>query len=310
MTKIKKKFIAFVKSKYDNITLIISSIISILLYILENFVYEKITKNNDKSVSNDYIQITLWIFLIALIIILCLLSSWIKKQLFKDDKYDEFIQKAYFEIQQLSLECQSMFQDICLCNNNESSIVDWIMKCSQLTVDKCYRFFCSSFDTGYNLVDDLKFEVTFMTRSYIDNEITIPFSCNKEHRTPTSMLLRGDNPKIYENTITAEIYNEYAESRKPTFHIIPNTSQNKEGTAYKFLYKKQEERIKSSIVLPVLSHKSELLGTLVVHCNCYDFFKTENYNFWYEIMQAFASEMGKYKLMLDYFIDDSMPKPY
>ena len=55
-------------------------------------------------------------------------------------------------------------------------------------------------------------------------------------------------------------------------------------------------------MLPVLSHKSELLGTLVVHCDSNGFFKEGKKNFWYEIMQLFASEIGKYKLMLDYIV--------
>ena len=122
--------------------------------------------------------------------------------------------------------------------------------------------------------------------------------------------MRDQNPDIYNNTVTAEIYNEYETHCKPSFKIIESTiNGTNDSGGYKFLYENQNERIKSSVVLPVLSHRNELLGTLVVHCNTVGFFKEEQREFWYEILQLFASEIGKNKLLLDNIIKEE-PFPF
>lgn len=283
-------------NNYDQISTIVSSILSILLSMLASFFYAKLSDSNNQTSESIYVEITLCFFVIFLIVILSFLSKKVKNAIFKDDKYDLYIQKAYLAIQQLSLECQEVLQENCNKQLDNKNLSVWIIKSMQLSVEKCYEFFCNSFESGISLIDKIKFEVTFMTKSYKDNKITIPCSCNKERRTPISMLMRENSEgDIYDKTVTAEIYKEYEEHRKPTFKIIEDTSKN-----YDFIYDNQKDRIKSSIVLPILSHKSELLGTLVVHCDSIGFFKEKQRDFWYEIMQLFASEIGKYKLLLDY----------
>lgn len=294
------KFKGWLMKYYDQLSNIISSVLSIVLSLLAEHFYSKLTQESEPTDRDVYVIVTLGIFLLMIIILTSLLSKVLKNYIFKDSKYDACIQKAYFAIQQLSLECQESLQETCDGKIDNQKLLTWILNSMQLTVEKCYNFFCTSFDSGGSLIEEIKFEVTFMTLSYKDSKITIPCSCNKERRTPTSMLMRinGQND-IYDNTVTAEIYNEYKQNCKPSFKVIEDTSQN-----YRFIYNNQSDRIKSSIVLPVLSHKSELLGTLVVHCNSSGFFKENKKDFWYEIMQLFASEIGKYKLMLDYIVKD------
>lgn len=286
-----KKWIA---NNYDHISNIISAIASILLSLLGNYVYDRL-KSNSTLTANIYIAITLIIFALVIIFLLSLLSGYIKKRIFKDTDLNNYIQKAYLAIQDYSLESQCYLQE-----NGSQNLNSWFLQNIQSAVNKCYDFFYSSFGGNKILIEEIKFEVTYMTLSYIDSKITIPCSCNKEKRTPTSMLMRPKNPDLYQNTVTAEIYKEYNDHCKPSFKIIENTVQEAASSKkYHFVYENQKDRIKSSVVLPVLSHKNELLGTLVVHCNSSYFFKEEQRLFWYEILQLFASEIGKNKLLLD-----------
>ncbi|MBE5852015.1 MAG: GAF domain-containing protein [Lachnospiraceae bacterium] len=301
-TKNKKKIKKWIEKNYDHISNIISAIVSVLLSLLASYIYSLIS-NEDTSGSNTYILLTLIGIVFLIIIMVSKLSKRIKEYVFADSKHNIYIRKAYFAIQSLTLESQ--------CYLSENEAVDfsaWYLNNIQLTVNKCYDFMCSSFGESETLIEEIKFEVTYMTESYKDSEITIPCSCNKERREPTSMLIRDKNKKIYGDTVTAEIYKEYDTHCKPAMKIIENTSSPINGEKpYHFLYENQSQRIKSSIVLPVLSHKSKLLGTLVVHCNTPDFFKKEDENFWYEILQIFACEIGKNKLLLDNTIDIANP---
>ncbi len=281
-------------NNYDHISNIISAIASILLSLLASYIYDQM-KSEDATGVNIYIVITLIIFASGIIILLSVLSKHIKKLIFKDEDFNKYIQKAYLAIQDYSLESQSYLQE-----KGSQDLSGWFLQNIQSAVNKCYDFFYSSFSGDKILIEAIKFEVTYMTLSYIDSKITIPCSCNKEKRTPTSMLMRLKDPDIYQNTVTAEIYKEYNEHCKPSFKIIENTVQETTSTQqYHFVYDNQKDRIKSSVVLPVLSHKNELLGTLVVHCNSTSFFKEDQRSFWYEILQLFASEIGKNKLLLD-----------
>lgn len=303
-----KKRLKWLEKNYDVIANTISSFLSIGISVGVSFFYDYITKGTDSRNSKIFITISLIVISILLIAGTSLLCKKIKNAILKDYKYDTYVQKAYMVIQQLSLKSQAALQEIGDAKFGEEEMTLWIMKSIQLTIDECYNFFCASFDSGINLIDEVKFEVTFMTLSYEDSKITIPFSCNKEHRRPRSMLMRKNGEKdIYDKTITADIYHEYEKNKNPLIKIIENTSQD---NSYKFLYNKQEDRIKSSIVLPVLSHNSKLLGTVVVHCNSGGFFKKDKQDFWYEIMQLFASEIGKYKLILDYICKRDGKAPF
>ncbi len=291
----KKKWVV---NNYDHLSNIISAIASILFSLVTNYLYDNI-KSEDSSITNIYIIITLIVFVLAAIIGLSVLSKRIKKYIFKDEDLNNYIQKAYLAIQDYSLESQSYLQE-----KGSKDLKNWFLQNIQLAVDKCYEFFYSSFGGDKILIEETKFEVTYMTLSYFDSKITIPCSCNREKRTPTSMLMREKDPDVYQNTVTAEIYKEYNEHCKPSFKIIENTNREESSKQkYQFVYENQRERIKSSVVLPVLSHKNELLGTLVVHCNTLYFFKEEQRMFWYEILQLFASEIGKNKLLLDAMVE-------
>jgi GAF domain-containing protein len=156
-----------------------------------------------------------------------------------------------------------------------------------------YSTFEAAFGKSLGDEERIDFEVTFMTKSYIDGEITIPAYANREGRAPRSMLLKATKPDIYATTITSVIYREV----RPSMHIIEDTS-NRE-VDYQELYPEQKRRIRSSIVYPVLSDRNELLGTLVVHCDKANFFKRQHEKYWTDMLEIFAKRLAIAKARMD-----------
>ena len=129
----------------------------------------------------------------------------------------------------------------------------------QEIIDDAYSTFESLYTSQEQSGERIDFEVTFMTKSYIDKLIIIPCSANRHGRKPSSMILREKNKEIYNDTETAKLYR----AKRPDPIIIPDTSVS----TYSQLYDNQKVRIKSSIIYPILSDDNILLGTLVVHCD-------------------------------------------
>ena len=291
----------FMKKHYDYISMILSSVLSIGISFAASVLFD-LLKGENKTNTSIFIMVSLLVFVFLFILFFAFLSKQIKKSIFKDSNFNDYIQKAYLTVQDYTQESQSLLHKKLDNDHQISDLKDWYLDNLQLAINKCYDFFYSSFGGGKILVEETKFEVTFMTLSYRDGKITIPCSCNKEKRTPTSMLSRKDNPEIYRNTITAQIYDEYLHKAKPSFRLIEDTT-----SGYEFIYDNQKNRIKSTVVLPVLSSKNNLLGTLVVHCNTKKFFRQADEDFWYEILQLFACELSEAKILLDYSYDKNNP---
>ncbi len=140
------------------------------------------------------------------------------------------------------------------------------------------------------------FEVTFMSRDYIDGAVTILSWASREGRAPKSLSYRASRPSIYDSTITAALYRE-SDSQLPRPRIIENTSTARD---YAELYAGQKNRIKSTIVYPVLSANNELLGTLVLHCDRENFFRYRDERFWYQLIEMFSLRIAIEKLSLDF----------
>jgi len=304
----------WIAKNFDIVSTLASSILSIALSIIAAAIYNALTEKSDiinkPSSINAYIAVTMIVFMIGSIILIAYLTRLVKRSIVKEEKYKDYIQCAYLSIQELSLTTQELLQNR---DSNQTfaqyDLLSWANKCIGLSVDKCYNFFVKSFIKEAQLIEPLKFEVTFMTLSYKDGKITIPFFCNKERKKTNSMLMRDSNPSVYDHTISAQMYNEYNKKHiTPELRIIQDTSKHGENEtdAYVFIYDDQRSLSKSSIVLPVLSRKSQLLGTLVVYCNQANFFLEEDRMFWYEIMLLFASEIGTFKTMVDYLVNPQM----
>jgi hypothetical protein len=160
-------------------------------------------------------------------------------------------------------------------------------------VQGAYAALTANFGQATRLDERIDFEVTFMTTSYIDDGITIAAWANRDGRKPTSMQQRRANPMIYERTVTADIYR--AES--PEMRIVESTSDPQ--AQYAELYAGQKQRIKSSVVYPVLTSEYGLLGTLVLHCDQLNFFSQRDRKFWRTFCEVFAKRLALEKLLLD-----------
>ena len=166
-------------------------------------------------------------------------------------------------------------------------------------VHAAYQLFESHFGSSERAEDRVDFEVTFMTKSLQDGKITIPAYANRVGRAPISMLKRAQNPDIYKNSITAQIY----EAARPEMRIIEDTSQP--NTSYTELYPGQRDRIQSTIVYPVLDEDNRLLGTLVVHCNRIRFFRESERAHWRELLEIFARRLALERVRIEIAVNQS-----
>lgn len=298
----------WINKNQEAITMLVTSFFSILLAILSNFIFEYL-KSNFK-IDNMFFLIVFLLINLFLLFKISQIFVFIKHKVFIDIYDEMYVQQAFITMKELANvqgeKLQTTFEGegfttqllIQNCNDNIMNIVK-----------QCFEFFDNAFSSKRELVKTINFEVTFMTKSYIDGEITIPAAYNRDHTQPLSMIRRKENIKIYDNTITAQVYQEYSNGEKPKVHIIPDTHDEKvkrNHIPYNFIYNGQGERIKSSIVLPIISHRNELLGTLVVHCDKKNFFKIKKEKLWKEILEIFAVEIGKEKIYIDILINNNI----
>ena len=141
--------------------------------------------------------------------------------------------------------------------------------------------------------DRVDFEVTFMTTSYLDGGITIPAWANRDGRKPTSMQQRPENPTRYDRSVTADVYR----AETPEMRLVADTADPQSN--YAEIYPDQRQRIRSSVVYPILSSEYELLGTLVLHCDRAGFFQDADRKFWRDFCELFAKRIALEKQRLD-----------
>jgi len=262
------------------------------------FIFSAIIPNelvNSLQIFKFYQKALIYIGVFSLVFI----SYFLAFVLFKSKKEKmEAEQKAEDELTLLAYtKCDKIITDEMAMYSNNCSIeklfVGEPLNIIQKIVSAAYETFDDYYGNSVNPTERIKFEVTFMSKSYIDGGITIPASQNRENRIPTSLQLRKGRADFYNNTITASIYRE----ARPSIHIIEDTSDPRSG--YEELYPNQQKRIQSTIVFPVLSNENILLGTLVVHCDKKNFFRIEKAKFWSELLEIFAKRLAYEKLYLD-----------
>jgi GAF domain-containing protein len=167
---------------------------------------------------------------------------------------------------------------------------EWLQQIVQAAYQTCQAAFGQETAGVEARVD---FEATFMTRSYKDNKITIAAWASREGRMPNSLTRRLTEPDIYDTTITARVYKEQC----PSVHIVEDTWDP--NADYQETYVGQRERLKSTIVCPVLSVGNRLLGTLVVHCDKRGFFRREEQKYWRDLLSVFSGALALVKLRMD-----------
>ncbi|MBZ5522961.1 MAG: GAF domain-containing protein [Acidobacteriia bacterium] len=162
-------------------------------------------------------------------------------------------------------------------------------------VERLYVVLEAQYSNTEDNINQINFEVTFMTKSYIDDKITIWAWRNRDRRAPRSLGLRSQNRDVYSPSMTAWLYSQ----EKPEMVVTEDTSDPE--ARYQALYEGQKNRIKSSIVYPVFSDMNELLGTLVVHCDRECFFRTSDRKFWGELLEIYAKRIALEKVGMDCF---------
>lgn len=202
---------------------------------------------------------------------------------------------AYAHIDRLVTRDLELFKDFRILENFWQCFGASVKSIQQI-IDAAYHSFEAAFSQSLASENRVDFEVTFMTKSYIDEQITIPACSNRDGRTPRSMILRHSQPNIYDNTVSAKVYREV----RPSLHIIEDTKDPKSG--YEEIYTGQADRIRSSIIYPILSSSNELLGTLVVHCDQPAFFKRSEEKYWSDLLEIFAKRIALVKRRLDLIV--------
>ncbi len=273
-----------------------SSITAILFFfsaIVTNLIADGLGELKRGTIILLYSLAFIMIFVI-IITVANVLKSHIEKIKRTAREEKETIAQAYILCDRVISASMKMIDDNLHLNGDYSGAIEgYPLKNIQEIVDATYSTFESAYGVSVNIEKRIDFEVTFMTKSYVDNKITIPASKNRDGRSPQSMVLRKNKPDIYDKTVTASVYKE----ERPDIQIIEDTTDP--SCRYAELYPKQQQRIKSSIIYPVKSDKNELLGTLVVHCDKPGFFNLSRKKYWCDLFDIFAKRIAIEKIKMD-----------
>ena len=324
-----KRIIQNIKKNYDMFQTCLITIISTFLYEVLESIYNFIL--NIKATNGDTLEEAfpklkpgvLFCFIILYLILfyfVIIVANWIKNKLFNTSNEEKYMKDTFLRLKEFGSKRQGCFRNDSISMAHGFKYTEFLItthiKSIDLVVSTCLEFFKDAFSAQGDLVNEISFEVSFMSKSYIDDKITIVSSDNNKHRTPPSMLKRSSEPNIYDSTETGKLYERYIANPSETLaiHIVEDCSTQAEFTA---LYEGEIDIIKSMAILPILSPQNELLGTLVVCVNQNNFFKNQDRHFWNELLEIYSVELGYHYLALRYCIRhncnilaDSFKKPF
>ena len=240
--------------------------------------------DNAKASGTPYILLVLGGFVLAgfMSIIAALVGTIVNNEEKRDRRTVNVVRYAYKTIN-LSL---TKFTHFVRCarrrtaEQNIGSVLDFQTE----VVREIYGLLEHEYGEGEFLEERIDFEVTFITKSYKDHELTIASWANKDGRAPKSLAARELNPLLYRDTEADKLYNDPNHSVR----IIARTSAKE----YKELYPGQKTRIKSSIIYPVFRDDSNLEGVIVAHCDKEDFFRDRERKFWSELLDIYAKRLA------------------
>ncbi len=324
-----KRVLKMIKKNYDTIcTFLIPVMLTVLIEVFK-YLYNYVMKI--KAESGDTLEkVFPWmkpicvlmciILYLILFYIILRINDWIKSKLFNTPNEEKYMKDTFLRLKEFGSKRQNCFRTDSIpmvsCSSYAEFLINTHKKSIDLVVATCLEFFKDSYSEQGNLVNEISFEVSFMSKSFIDDKITIVSSDNNKHRTPPSMLNRSSDPNIYDNTETGKLYERYIQNPSETLaiHIVEDCSTENKFTT---LYEGQIDSIKSMAVLPILSPQNELLGTLVVCVNQANFFKNQEHYFWNELLEIYSVELGYHYLALKYCISlnnsilsESFKKPF
>ena len=240
--------------------------------------------DNANASGTPYILLVLGGFVLAgfMSIIAALVGTIVNNEEKRDRRTVNVVRYAYKTIN-LSL---TKFTHFVRCarrrtaEQNIGSVLDFQTE----VVREIYGLLEHEYGEGEFLEERIDFEVTFITKSYKDHELTIASWANKDGRAPKSLAARELNPLLYRDTEADKLYNDPNHSVR----IIARTSAKE----YKELYPGQKTRIKSSIIYPVFRDDSNLEGVIVAHCDKEDFFRDRERKFWSELLDIYAKRLA------------------
>ncbi len=222
--KVMKHIQRVCRDKRDQISSTVAALLSILLSILASWFYDWYTRDLLSEVQSIHQEIMLAVVIIVTVVctycIVCL-AEYIKKIIWPERYNDKYMRHAFLHVRKLGANRQASFQEAAHGESEEEFFINEALRNIQLVVQCCYDFFCSAYSETGELIDTVRFESTFITQSYIDGNITIPCSANKENRTPISMIHRQEDPEILNRTEAAKLYIE----KRPKLVIIEDTNK-------------------------------------------------------------------------------------
>ncbi len=180
-----------------------SSITAILFFfsaIVTNLIADGLGELKRGTIILLYSLAFIMIFVI-IITVANVLKSHIEKIKRTAREEKETIAQAYILCDRVISASMKMIDDNLHLNGDYSGAIEgYPLKNIQEIVDATYSTFESAYGVSVNIEKRIDFEVTFMTKSYVDNKITIPASKNRDGRSPQSMVLRKNKPDIYDKT--------------------------------------------------------------------------------------------------------------
>ena len=170
-----------------------------------------------------------------------------------------------------------------------------IIELMRSAVTQLYDTVEAQYGTTNSIADHIEFEVTFMTKSIRDGNITIAAWASRDGRAPKTLAKRATDPTIYSETETAKLYAD--ENR--TVRVISSTTD----VDYRELYPGQKTRIQSSIIYPVVDDAFTLVGTLVVHCDRTKFFSIADIKTWRELLEPYTKRLALARVAADKLVE-------
>lgn len=209
----------------------------------------------------------------------------------KSEIHGRIIENAREHITELTLQQLTQCDAIVEKASASSDEFRSALICDKERIDNLIKAAWEVINANHNVsvspTERINFEITLITHSIIDSELTVASWRRRDGRSPKSLQIRNSSEKeLFRRTEAAKMMaNTITETR-----IIEDTSAPSEN--YESLYEGQKSRIRSSVLYPILSPKCKPLGVFVLHCEVPGFFKTSDRRYWHELLSVFASPIA------------------
>jgi len=144
-----------------------------------------------------------------------------------------------------------------------------------------------------------------MTKSLRDQAVT---AAAWAIRKPRSLDERGVDSTIYADTEASRLYQDDADGSRVSCVAIAQTERP--ASNYHFVSQNERSRIRSTVLKPVYSLGSQLLGFVVAHANQPEVFAEDDEDFWDELLEPLAAEVGLLVQRIQQEVDDGVAPPW